>query len=278
MPRDLTGGRRRGPVIERQSAWTRATHWIWAIALFFLLVSGLQIFNAHPTLYLGEQSGFGFDNTVVDIGAERGPDGLTGYTDVFGKRIDTSGFLGATGPQGDRTARAFPPEVTMPSGRSLSSGRVVHFFFAWLLVATFAVWVVASLVNGHMRRDLVPSLADLRLVPRDIVDHVRLRFHHRRSYGALQKLAYAGVLFVAFPLMIATGLAMSPGVNAAIPWLTDVLGGRQTARTLHFVTMLSLVAFFVIHIAMVLAAGPLNELRSMVTGRYRIDPEAEERT
>jgi len=268
----------RGPLIRRQSAWTRISHWTWAVALFFLLLSGLQIFNAHPTLYIGEQSGFDFDNTVAEIGAERGEDGLTGYTEVFGTRFDTTGLLGATGPEGSRTARAFPPEVTIPSGRSLASGRIVHFFFAWLLVGTLAVWAIASLVNGHLRRDLLPTMADVQSLPRDVVDHLRFRFHHGRSYGALQKLAYAGVLFVAFPLMVATGLAMSPGINAAVPWLTDVLGGRQTARTIHFVTMLALVAFFVVHITMVLAAGPFNQIRSMVTGRYRIDPEPEERT
>jgi thiosulfate reductase cytochrome b subunit len=97
-----------------------------------------------------------------------------------------------------------------------------------------------------------------------------------RDYNVLQKLAYACVLFVLLPLMIATGLAMSPGANAMMPWLPEILGGRQTARTIHFIVMVLLVGFFVIHMLMILAAGPLNELRSIITGWYRVDPEREE--
>ena len=149
---------------------------------------------------------------------------------------------------------------------------MIHFFFAWILVATLAVWWIASLVNRHVA-DLVPTGADLRGLPKDIADHARLRFHHTRRYNVLQKLAYASVMFVMLPLMVLTGLTMSPSFNATAPWLLDLFGGRQTARTIHFGVMLLLVGFFVVHILMVLAAGPINELRSMITGRYRIDPE-----
>jgi thiosulfate reductase cytochrome b subunit len=221
-----------GPLIYRQRLITRVTHWGWAICLFFLLFSGLQIFNAHPVLHVGREAGFDYDNALA--------------------------------------AFEVPGALTMPSGRSLATGRVIHFFFAWGLVATLVVWGVASLVNGHVRA-LIPSGADLRGLPGDIRDHVRLRFHHTREYNVLQKLAYAGVLFVALPLMIATGLTMSPGFNAVAPWLLDVFGGRQTARSLHFAVMLGLVGFFAVHMAMILAAGPLNELRSIVTGWYRTD-------
>jgi thiosulfate reductase cytochrome b subunit len=99
-----------------------------------------------------------------------------------------------------------------------------------------------------------------------------LRFKHGRHYGPLQKLAYFGVFFILFPLIVATGLTMSPGMDAAWPWLLDLFGGRQTARTIHFITMALLVAFFIVHIVMVLAAGPVNELRSMITGWYRASP------
>jgi thiosulfate reductase cytochrome b subunit len=149
---------------------------------------------------------------------------------------------------------------------------VIHFFFAWVLVATLTLWLVASALNGHLRQ-LVPTLADLKALPRVIADHAHLRFRHKGEYGVLQKLAYASVLFFALPLMILTGLTMSPGVNAAAPWLLDLFQGRQTARTIHFLTMVALLGFFAVHMAMILLAGPFNEMRSILTGWYRTDGE-----
>jgi thiosulfate reductase cytochrome b subunit len=259
-----------GPLVYRQRVVTRVTHWLWAVSLFFLLLTGLQIFNAFPSLHIGIEAGFGYDNAILAIGAAEGPEGLRGVTRLFGWEIDTTGLLGLSGGE----ARAFPAWATIPSTMSLATGRVIHFFFAWVLVGTLALWAVASLWNGHAR-DLVPTLRDLRALPRDVADHARLRIHHTRRYGVLQKLAYAVVLFGLLPLMILTGLCMSPSFNAAAPWLLDVFGGRQTARTLHFAGMVLLVGFFVVHMLMILLAGPLNELRSIVTGWYRIDGEKE---
>lgn len=260
----------RGPLIYRQSVWTRATHWIWAVSLFFLMLTGLQIFNAYPKLDIGKESGFEYDNAIFEIGARQVGDEVRGFTRVFLHEFDTTGVLGVSNGQ----VRAFPATVTIPSNRDLATGRVIHFFFAWLLVGTLTVWLVASLLNGHLRQ-LLPRGSDLRALGSEIADHARLRFHHDRRYGALQKLAYSGVLFVLLPLMILTGLSMSPSLNAVAPWLLDIFGGRQTARTLHFVVMLLLIGFFVIHILMVLTSGPLNGLRSMLSGWYRIDPEPE---
>lgn len=257
-----------GPLIYRQHIWTRITHGIWALCLFFLLLTGLQIFNAFPSLHIGIQSGFDYDNALLSISAVQDGEGLRGITRIGGWAFDTTGLLGVSG--GD--ARAFPGWATIPSYQSLATGRVIHFFFAWVLVITLAVWAVASLMNGHLR-EMIPTGRDLRGLPRDIADHARLRFHHGRQYGALQKLSYAGVMFVALPLMILTGLAMSPSFNATAPWLLDVFGGRQTARTVHFAVMVALVGFFVIHMVMILAAGPINALRSIITGWARIDKE-----
>ena len=97
---------------------------------------------------------------------------------------------------------------------------------------------------------------------------------HAVRYSPLQKLAYGGVLFVLFPLIILTGLSMSPGMNAVLPWLPELFGGRQSARTIHFIVMALLVGFFVVHMAMIILAGPLNEIRSIITGRYRLSPVA----
>ncbi len=223
-----------GRLVKRQKLATRITHWIWAVSLFFLLLSGLQIFNAHPALYLGIESGFEYDNALLVL------DEIPGW-------------------------------LTIPSTQDLATGRVVHFFFAWIFAATLFIWFVASLRNRHLKKDVLPTVADIKNLPADVSDHLRLKLHHTTRYSPLQKLAYGGVLLVLFPLIILTGLCMSPGMNAVLPWLPELFGGRQTARTLHFVVMALLVAFFIIHMVMILLAGPLNELRSIITGRYRID-------
>jgi thiosulfate reductase cytochrome b subunit len=162
-----------------------------------------------------------------------------------------------------------PGWATIPSYRDLATGRVVHFFFAWVLVGTLLIWLINALATGHLWRDIILKPRDIRGLPRDIWDHLRLRFEHGRSYSPLQKIAYFGVFVVAFPLIVATGLTMSPNFDTTMPWLLDLFGGRQTARTIHFLTMLAFVLFFVVHIVMVVLAGPINELRSMITGHYR---------
>lgn len=260
--------RRKGALIYRQTRVTRITHWVWAISLFFLLLTGLQIFNAHPFLHIGKESGFDYDNAILEIGTQKADAGLIGVTRLFGVTFDTTGVLGVSGDD----VQAIPAAFTIPSSRNLATGRVIHFFFAWVLLGTLAFWLLGAILSGHLRA-LIPTGRDLAALPRDLADHARLRFHHRAGYNVLQKLAYAGVLFGLFPLIILTGLCMSPAVNAAAPWLLDLFGGRQTARTLHFAAMLALVGFFLVHMAMILAAGPLNELRSIVTGWYRTDPE-----
>jgi thiosulfate reductase cytochrome b subunit len=255
-----------GPLVYRQRLLTRITHWVWAVCLFFLMLTGLQIFNAFPSLHIGKEAGIEYDNAILEIGAVEADTGLRGVTRVLGADFDTTGFLGVSNGE----VRAFPAALTIPSKTSLATGRIIHFFFAWVLVGTLALWLVASALNGHLRQ-LIPGLADLRALPRDIADHARLRFHHSGEYSVLQKLAYASVLFLALPLMILTGLSMSPGFNAAAPWLLDLFQGRQTARTIHFLTMLALIGFFAVHMAMILLAGPLNEMRSILTGWYRTD-------
>jgi thiosulfate reductase cytochrome b subunit len=265
----------KGPLIYRQRLVTRITHWLWVICLFFLLFTGLNIFNARPQLYWGQESGFEYDNTFFEIGSATVDGKVRGYTDIFGARFDTTGVLGVSGPETQPLRRAFPPWVTIPSGYNLATARVVHFFFGWLFVAVVFVWFLASFINGHLRRDVIPTPRDVAGLPQDIADHATFRFKHTRSYSPLQKLAYFAVFFVLFPLIVLTGLTMSPGMDAAWPWLLDVFGGRQSARSIHFITMALLVLFFIVHIIMVVLAGPLNELRSMITGYYRTSPGTE---
>ncbi|HTJ58223.1 MAG TPA: cytochrome b/b6 domain-containing protein [Devosiaceae bacterium] len=270
----------KGPLIYRQSIFTRLTHWLWVICLFFLLFTGLNIFNADPALYFSKQSGVPdmqavgqpLDNAWLNIGGVNTDNGARGQTTIFGKTFDTTGVLGVSGDPDNPDFRGFPAQVTIPSYYDLATARVVHFFFGWILVATLAVWLIASIFNRHIAA-VPPSPRDLRHLPKDILNHLRFRFEHGRKYNTLQKIAYSVVLFILFPLIIATGLTMSPGMNAGFPWLLDLFGGRQTARSIHFLTMSALVLFFVVHIVMVVLAGPINEMRQMITGRYRASPD-----
>ena len=137
------------------------------------------------------------------------------------------------------------------------------------------VYLAAGIVGGHFWRDLLPGREQLRprALLKDLANHLRLKFPRgeaARPYNPLQKLTYLGVIFVLLPLMIVTGLAMSPGMDAILPWLVDLFGGRQSARMIHFIAASLIVLFVFVHVAMVVLAGPLNELRSMITGRFAI--------
>jgi thiosulfate reductase cytochrome b subunit len=137
---------------------------------------------------------------------------------------------------------------------------------------------VAGFFSGHIRRDLVPSGKELapRSLLRDIANHVRLKLPHgeeARRYNPLQKLTYLAVIGLLLPVMVLTGLTMSPGMDAILPWLVDLFGGRQSARTIHFIAAFLIVLFVFVHVAMVFLAGPINELRSMITGRFLIRVE-----
>jgi thiosulfate reductase cytochrome b subunit len=258
-------------IIRRHSAAVRVTHWVNALCLCVLLMSGLQIFNAHPALYWGEVSRF--DQPVLAMTAEEQGGRLDGMTRLFGRGLDTTGWLGASrGPDGIE-ARGFPSWMTLPSYQDLATGRRWHFLFAWLFVLNGTLYLSYSVLSGHLRRDLVPDLRDLNQVGRTILDHLRLRFpsgDEARRYNVVQKMTYLIVIGVLLPLMLLTGLTMSPGVNAAVPELLTVFGGRQSARTLHFLAAFSLVLFVLVHVAMVLLSGAWNNMRSMVTGSYVI--------
>jgi thiosulfate reductase cytochrome b subunit len=168
--------------------------------------------------------------------------------------------------------------VTIPSSYDLAAARQWHFAFAWVLVLPGLLFWLWGLVTRHVQRDLAPTRQELRPrhIWRDIKNHARLRFpkgEAARRYNILQKLSYVGVIFGLLPAMVLTGLTMSPGMNAAWPWLLDLFGGRQSARSIHFICAGLLVAFILVHLTMVVLAGPVNELRSMITGWYRLPRE-----
>jgi thiosulfate reductase cytochrome b subunit len=255
---------------------TRIWHWTNAVTLLILLMSGLMIFNAHPRLYWG-QYGANADYAWLEIGSRGG--GNTGFVRVAGVEVETTGVLGSwTNAKGERKTWAFPGWATIPTSYSLADGRRWHLTFAWVLATLLTLYMLWSLIGGHIRRDLHIRRAEWAPahIWHDIKDHARLRFPKGEAaarYNILQKLAYIGVIFVLIPAMILTGLAMSPGFNATAPWIIDIFGGRQSARSIHFIAAFLLVAFFFVHIAMVVLAGPINEVRSMLTGWFRLPPE-----
>ncbi len=272
---------RRSRLIVRHSVMTRMTHWINVVCVIILLMSGLQIFNAHPALYWG-QAGADPARAWLEIGDREAHYGASGFTRAGGFTFDTTGILGLSrGINGNESKRAFPRWMTLPSWRDLSLGRRWHFFFAWLFVVNLLAYLLAAIASGHLRRDLLPSRGELR--PRallhDIADHLRLKFPQgeaARHYNPLQKLSYLIVALVLLPAMVWTGLSMSPSMDAILPWLVDVFGGRQSARSIHFLAASLIVLFVLIHVLMVVLAGPKNELRSMTTGKFAISPDRDD--
>ena len=253
--------------VYRHTVLVRITHWINVICIIVLVMSGLQIFNAHPALYVGQKSNF--DNPVLSLTARQAPDGTTiGQTQILGATFNTTGVLGLSTVDGRQAARGFPAWATIPSYQDLATGRRWHFFFAWVFAINGAIYLIASLINRHLWRDLIPSWAQLRGIGRSIRDHILLRFDHGRDYNVLQKLTYLTMVVVVLPLLVLAGMTMSPGLDAAFPWLVDLFGGRQTARTVHFVMAAAVVLFVIVHVVMVLISGVWNNLRSMITGRY----------
>ena len=267
----------RRQLVRRHSATVRITHWLNVVCLSFLLLSGLQIFNAHPRLYWG-QYGADADQAFIAIVTKQSGDALQGFFQIGSLSVHTTGVLGVSEEAGIATARAFPPWLTIPSYHDLGAGRHWHFFFAWLLVFNGLIYLVHGFWRGHIRRDLLPSRGQLtpRHLWQEVLDHARLRLARgeaARRYNALQKLSYLVVVFGLLPMMVLTGLTMSPSIDAAFHFLPDLFGGRPSARTLHFISASLLVLFVVVHVVMVMVSGPWNNLRSMISGRYAITDE-----
>jgi thiosulfate reductase cytochrome b subunit len=267
-------------VMYRHAVVVRLTHWINVLCVTLLLMSGLQILNYHPALYWGNYGYAGLPS-FASVGSETNPENGApiGVTRIADFSFVTTGVLGVSYDPGQGTVRrAFPVWLTLPSEPSLALARDWHFLMAWLFVANGAVYLLFGLLNGHFRRDLVPGADQLRLrhLLIDVWDHVRLRAPRgeaARRYNVLQKLAYLAVVFVLLPVMVLSGLTMSPAVTAALPFLFDLFGGRQSARTIHFLAADLLVLFVLVHVIEMLLAGAFNGMRSMITGRFVIKPQ-----
>ena len=260
-------------VTYRHRLPVRLMHWLNVLCLIVLLMSGLSIFNAHPALYWGSISNFA--RPALSLTAKTAPDGsLQGQTQIGRFTFDTTGVLGASRMgSGELGRRGFPRWATIPSWKSLAAGREWHFFFAWLFVLNGLAYWLWSWRSRHLRDDLAPTRSDWRGIGRSIIEH--LKFKHPTGsdalrYNILQKLAYLAVIVVFGPGIVLMGLAMSPHMDPVLGWLVDLVGGRQSARTWHFIIAVSFVGFAAVHVFMVFVSGPINQIHSMITGRYKI--------
>jgi len=253
----------------------RLMHWINVVALTILLLSGLQIFNAHPALNWGKSS-YNGRAPVLQMYSVVGPNGeMEGVTEVFRTPLHTTGLLGASKDDGGALSeRGFPSWLTIPSTQDLAMGRRWHFLFAWLFVINGLLYVTYAIVSRHLSRDLAPTRRDWQSIGRSILDHVRFRHlegEASKRYNVLQKLTYLVVIFGLLPFLILMGLAMSPRMDSLYPGWIDLVGGRQSARTLHFLAALLMVLFVFIHVFEVIISGLWNNVRSMITGRYEVE-------
>ena len=263
------------PLYYRHTLPIRIMHWINVIVFVLLFMSGLQIFNAHPALDWGKSSYTGQPPLLEMEARETVQGGPIGVTTIFGHDFNTTGVLGlSTDSDGRPAARGFPSWATIPGPQWLAMARRWHLFFAWLFVFNGLAYAIYSVASRHLFRDLAPTKKDWRSIGTSIKDHILFRHPQgeaAKHYNVLQKVTYLIVIFGLLPLLILTGWAMSPWLDTVVPGWIDVFGGRQSARTIHFAAAWALVAFALIHVFEVIVAGFWNNLRSMITGRYRVE-------
>ena len=222
---------------KKHNIVTRLWHWVNAITVIILFMSGLNIFNAHPRLYWGEYGSW-----------------------------DDAAWLAMS---------RFPQWMTIPGHYSLADARLWHLFFAWVFALGFTIYLIVSLLNRHIARDIHISRQEWKFsnLWSEFRQHLKLKFHQGAvKYNSIQKISYAAVIFLLIPLMIFTGIAMSPAMNANWHWLTEIFGGRQSARSIHFIVAWALVAFFFVHVAMVILSGFFRQMSGIIFGG-KIEPE-----
>ena len=265
------------PLYLRHALPVRIMHWINVVALAIMFMSGLQIFNAHPALYFGDSSYGGRAPWLVISARDDAKGNPAGYARLFGHDFTTTGVLGLSTDDGRMYAQGFPSWLTIPSHQWLSMARAWHFFFAWIFLVNGLCYVAYTIASRHLARDLWPTVSDVRGIGASIVDHLRLRHpagEAAKRYNILQKIAYLTVIFVLLPLIVLMGLGMSPRLDTLFGGWVGWFGGRQSVRSIHFIVAWLIVAFVLIHVFEVIVTGLWNNVRSMITGRYRVPEEA----
>ena len=239
----------------KHARWVRASHWIGTLSVLVLAVTGVVILMAHPRLYWGE---VGNDLTPALI-------------ELPISRNYQHGGWDTPQPFFARAGAPVSASRTFDIFNQNGWGRSLHFLAAWWLVVPGAIYLLLGMFRGHFRSNILPATSQLSpaLVMRDVADHLRLKIPAGTGgpqYGLLQKLAYSFVVFVAAPLMVVTGLTMSPAVTASAPFLLKLFGGYQSARTIHFFTFAALVLFVVGHVVMVIMSGFKRQIRAITVG------------
>ena len=217
--------------MKRHALSTRLWHWLNLLCVVVLFMSGLTISNAHRRLYWGD---WGFEASQAWLMVPR-----------------------------------FPDWMTIPGYYSLAVARDWHILMAWPFALGLLFMWIAMMINRHFKRDIVTKPREWRpsAIWRDVVEHLKLNFdHHEGKYNFLQKLAYGLVLGGFLPMMIFTGISISPGMEPTFGWLVDLLGGRQSARSLHFIFAFAIAGFFIVHVLLVILSGPIRQMRDMITG------------
>jgi len=244
-----------GTAAPAHARWVRISHGIVAVSLLTLAVTGFVILMAHPRLYWGE---VGNDLTPALI-------------ELPISRNHQHGGWEAPTPIPQGAPGAISASRTFDIFNQNGWGRSLHFLAAWWLVLPGLVYLLAGIAGGHFRDHIWPKGREVapRLIWRDVIDHLRMRIPAGSagpSYGLLQKCAYTFVVFVAAPLIVVTGLTMSPAITGAAPFLLDLFGGYQSARTIHFFTFVVLVSFVLVHVVMVIKSGFRRQIRAMTVG------------
>lgn len=258
----MKGSHRDADHIYRHDRIVRVTHWLNALAVFALLVTGFGITQLYTPLHWGD-AGQDWGNVGEEL---NGPGGDAYPAIARVPDIPSELHLGAWIDEALWSVKTYL--------RTPMRARD-HILFAWLFLFNGLVYLAAGALTGRFRGLLRPSWRELswrRLGP-DLWSHLRLHFpkgDQARSYNLIQKYAYLLIIFAALPLQLLTGLVLLPWMDGAFPWLKDIFFGRQSARTIHFSCSLLILAFIVVHLAMVMLSGFRNNMRSMITGWYRL--------
>jgi thiosulfate reductase cytochrome b subunit len=236
--------------------WVRILHWMLTVSIFTLAFSGFVILMAHPRLYWG------------NVGNDLTP----ALFELPISRNHQHGGWDQREPMFPGRPAPITANRTYDIFNKNGWGRSLHFLAAWFAVVPGAIYLIAGLVSGHFRRHLIPRPAEVgrRELMNQVADHLRLRIPAATGgpdYGLLQKCAYSSVVFLALPLAILSGLAMSPTIAAAYPFVQRMFGGFQSARTIHFLTFAALMLFAVVHVVMVITSGFRQQMRGMTVGR-----------